>query len=165
MPTDSTTRMLHLLRAALPQDGAGSTDAELLSCFLERRDEPSFAALVKRHGPMVWVILRRLLDHHDAEDAFQVTFLVLARKAGAVRPRERVGSWLYGVAHQTALQARRASARRKGRQALVADLPEPAVTEGHLWHDLRPLLDEELSRLPDASQRVLVLCDLEGKTR
>src|SRR5579885_624536 len=93
----------HVRRAALLRDGAGLTDAQLLGYFVERRDEAAFAALVKQHGPMVWGVCRRLLNHHDAEDAFQATFLVLVRKASSILPREKVANWLYGVAYQTAL--------------------------------------------------------------
>jgi RNA polymerase sigma factor (sigma-70 family) len=115
---------------------------------------------------MVWGVCRRLLaSHHDAEDAFQATFLVLARKASSIVPREMVANWLYGVAHQTALRARAAAARRKGRERQVTEMPEPAVAEEGPWRDLQPLLDEELSRLPDKYRSVIVLCDLEGKTR
>jgi RNA polymerase sigma factor (sigma-70 family) len=141
------------------------TDGKLLGRFVERRDDKAFAALVRRHGPMVWGVCRRLLSQHDAEDAFQATFLVLVRKAASVVPRERVANWLYGVAHQTALQARRTAARRGAREKQVTDMPEPAVVEQDLWPDLRPLLDQELSRLPDAYREVVVLSDLEGKTR
>src|SRR3954462_12634647 len=102
-------------------DGPG--DGELLGRFVERRDEAALAALVDRHGPMVWGVCRRLLAHHDAEDAFQATFLVLVRKAGSVEPREMVGNWLHGVARQAALQARTA-ARRRAREAQVAELPD-----------------------------------------
>ena len=81
----------------------GLSDGQLLDRFVDRREEAVFEALVGRHGPMVWGVCRRVLrDHHDAEDAFQATFLVLARKAASVVPREKVGNWLYGVAYQTA---------------------------------------------------------------
>src|SRR3954451_18529250 len=103
----------HLRRAVPPPDGAGPGDGELLGCFVERRDEAALAALAKRHGPMVWGVCRRLLGHQDAEDAFQATFIVLVRKAASIAHREAVGNWLYGVAHQTALQARRSVARRR----------------------------------------------------
>jgi RNA polymerase sigma factor (sigma-70 family) len=165
MATNQTNQMMRQLRQVLLQDEAGSTDGQLLGCFLDRRDEAAFAALVKRHGPMVWNVCRRLLDPHDAEDAFQATFLVLVHKAGSIRRRERVASWLYGAAHQTALQARRSVARRRAREKQVTRLPEPAVVERDLWDDLRPLLDQELSRLPDIYRVVLILCDLEGRTR
>ncbi len=115
---------------------------------------------------MVWGVCRRVLrNHHDAEDAFQATFLVLVRKAASIASRELLANWLYGVAHQTALKARATAAKRKGRERQVTDMPEPAVTEQDLWRDLQPLLDEELSRLPDKYRVVIVLCDLEGKTR
>jgi RNA polymerase sigma factor (sigma-70 family) len=154
-----------LRRAVLLREGAGLTDGQLLGCFLEHRDEDAFAALVQKHAPMVWGVCRRLLNHHDAEDAFQAAFLVLFRKAGSVRPREMLANWLYGVAHQAALQARRTAARRGAREKQVTEMPEPAAAEQDLWDDLRPLLDQEASRLPDKYRVVLVLCDLEGKTR
>jgi RNA polymerase sigma factor (sigma-70 family) len=156
----------HLRRAVLLRDGAGMTDGQLLECFLTQRDDAALAVLVQRHGPMVWGVCRRVLpNHHDAEDAFQATFLVLVRKAASIVPRERVANWLYGVAHQTALKARATAARRKGRERQVTEMPEPAVAERDPWRDLRPLLDEELSRLPDRYRCVIVSCDLEGRTR
>jgi RNA polymerase sigma factor (sigma-70 family) len=156
----------HLCRAVLLREGAGLTDGQLLENFLSHRDEAAVAALVRRHGPMVWGVCRRVLpNYHDAEDAFQATFLVLVRKAGSIQPREMVANWLYGVARRTALKARATVARRKERETLVAEMPEPAVTAQELWRDLRPLLDEELSRLPDKYRIAIVLCDLEGKTR
>src|SRR5690349_12583926 len=114
MPTKQVSEVLqHLQRAVLRKDGAGLTDGQLLDLFLQRRDEAAVSALVRRHGAMVWGVCRRLLGHHDAEDAFQATFLVLVRRAASVRPREMVGNWLYGVAHQTALKARATVTRRR----------------------------------------------------
>ncbi len=133
--------------------------------FIERRDEAAFAALVRRHGSTVWSVCRRLLSQQDAEDAFQATFLVLVRKAASIVQRERVANWLYGVAHQTALQARRNATRRRAREKQVTEMPEPAVVEQDRWDDLRPLLDQELSRLPDKYREAIVLCDLGGKSR
>jgi RNA polymerase sigma factor (sigma-70 family) len=156
----------HLRRAVLLRDGAGLTDGQLLEDYIRRHEEAALAALVHRHGPMVWGVCRRVLrNHHDAEDAFQATFLVLVRKAASVVPREMVANWLYGVAHQTALKARATTAKRRARERQVTEMPEPAVTEQDLWHDLQPLLDQELSRLPDKYRVAIVLCDLEGKTR
>jgi RNA polymerase sigma factor (sigma-70 family) len=158
--------MQHLRRTVLLRDGAGLTDGQLLEAFLGRRDETAMEALLRRHGPMVWGVCRRVLqNHHDAEDAFQATFLVLVRKAAQIVPKERVGHWLYLVAHQTALHASRTVARRRAREKEVAEMPEPTVAEKILWRDLEPLLDEELSRLPDAYREAIVLSDLEGKTR
>src|SRR5262245_42633683 len=104
----------HLRRAALLQDAGGMTDGQLLECFLTRREGAAVEALLRRHGPMVLGVCRRVLgDLHDAEDAFQATFLVLVRRGESVVPRELVGNWLYGVAYRTALKARTARARRR----------------------------------------------------
>src|SRR5215510_5167446 len=156
----------HLRRAVLLREVAGLTDGQLLKDYLGHRHEAALAALVQRHGPMVWGVCRRVLrNYHDAEDAFQATFLVFVRKGASIASRELVANWLYGVAHQTALKARSTAARRKVRERQVTEMPEPAVTEEDLWRDLQPLLDEELSRLPNKFRTVVVLCDLEGKTR
>jgi RNA polymerase sigma factor (sigma-70 family) len=157
----------HLRRTVLLRDGAGMTDEQLLSDYISRRDEAALAALVHRHGPMVWGVCRRVLrNYHDAEDAFQATFLVFVRKAGSIASRELLANWLYGVAHQTALKARATAAKRKERERQMTEMPEPAVAEQDLcWRDLQPLLDDELSRLPDKYRAVIVLCDLEGKSR
>jgi RNA polymerase sigma factor (sigma-70 family) len=155
----------HLRRAVLLSDAAGLTDGQLLEDFIRRRDEAALAALVRRHGPMVWGVCRRLLvNHQDAEDAFQVTFLVLVRKAACVMPREMVANWLHGVAHQTALKARATSAKRKGRERQVTEMPDRAMTTTDDWEDLQPLLDQELGSLPDKYRVAIVLCDLEGKS-
>jgi RNA polymerase sigma factor (sigma-70 family) len=150
----------------LLRDGAGMTDGQLLEDYISRHDEAALAALVHRHGPMVWGVCRRVLrNHHDAEDAFQATFLVLVRKAASIASRELLANWLYGVAHQTAMKARATAARRRARERQVTEMPEPEVVQQDLWHDLQPLLDQELSRLPDKYRVPIVLCDLEGKTR
>jgi RNA polymerase sigma factor (sigma-70 family) len=156
----------HLRTAVLLRDGAGLTDGQLLEDYLRRHDRSALAALIRRHGPMVWGVCRRVLrNDHDAEDAFQATFLVLVRKASSVRQREMLANWLYGVAHRTALNARATTAKRKARERQVTQMPEPAATEADLWHDLQPLLDQVLSRLPDKYRVAIALCDLEGKTR
>src|SRR6201997_243095 len=135
----------HLRGVVLQQDPAGPTDGELLGRFVDHRDETAFEALVRRHGSMVWGVCRRVLtNHQDAEDAFQTTFFVLARKAAAVVPRAMVANWLYGVAHQAALHAARTAARRKERERQVTSMPEPAVTDNDPWPDLQPILDQEL---------------------
>src|SRR4051795_11414323 len=105
------TRFLNCLRRAVfPAHGGGQTDGQLLDAYVGRRDEAAFAALVRRHGPMVWGVCRRHLPNHaDAEDAFQATFLVLVRRATAVVPRDMVANWLYGVACNVCLKARAAA--------------------------------------------------------
>jgi RNA polymerase sigma factor (sigma-70 family) len=155
-----------LRRVVLLPDGAGLTDGQLLESFVRSTDESAFEVLVRRHGPMVLGVCRRVLGNvHDAEDAFQATFLVLARKAGSILPRERVASWLYGVAHRTARKARTMTARRSVRERQVAHMPEPeAVEPDNSWRELQPLFDQELSRLPDRYRDPVVLCDLEGKS-
>jgi RNA polymerase sigma factor (sigma-70 family) len=162
MPDRGLTHILRAIRRT-PPPPAG--DGPLLARFLRTRDEAAFAALVRRHGPMVYGVCRRVLGHaQDAEDAFQAAFLVLARKAGSVAKRESVGAWLYGVAYRTALDARAAIARRRARERQVEELPHPAggPTEPEDW---RPLLDRELSRLPEIYRAAVVLCDLEGRPR
>jgi RNA polymerase sigma factor (sigma-70 family) len=156
----------HLRGTVFPPDGAGLTDGQLLEGFVARREAAALAALVRRHGQMVWGVCRRVLsNYHDAEDAFQATFLVLARKAAAIASRELLANWLYGVAYQTATKARATAARRRARERQVREMPEPAAPQQDLWQDLRPLLDRELSRLPNKYRVPVVLCDLEGKTR
>ncbi|AGA28748.1 sigma-70 family RNA polymerase sigma factor [Singulisphaera acidiphila] len=151
--------------------GAGAlgrwTDGQLLDVFLARREEAAFEELVNRHGPMVWGVCRRILHrHHDAEDAFQATFLVLARKGDAIVPRERLANWLYGVAVQTALKARTLILKRGERERQVMTMPEPAARRLSLAEDLDlgPWLDQELSRLPEKYRAPIVLCDLEGES-
>jgi RNA polymerase sigma factor (sigma-70 family) len=145
-------------------DESRLSDGQLLERFLAAREEAAFAALVRRHGPMVLGVCRRVLRHHqDAEDAFQAAFLVLARKARAVRG-ESLANWLYTVAYHAALEARAAGARRRARERQVEEMPHPEVPPAEL-QDWRPLLDRELHRLPQKYRAALVLCDLEGKTR
>src|SRR5215831_7491223 len=115
------------LRGMLSWRGSEDTsDLRLLELFIANRDEAAFAALMRRHGPMVMGVCRRVLSHsHDADDAFQATFLVLARKAAAIGRRELLGNWLYGVAYRTALDARAAAARRRAWERQVSPMPEP----------------------------------------
>jgi RNA polymerase sigma factor (sigma-70 family) len=127
--------------------------------------EAAFAALVERHGPMVLGVCRRVLgDRHEAEDAFQATFLVLARKAGAIARREQLANWLHGVASRTALDARaRADRRRAREQRAFAMSAAEAVPDDAAEHgELRAALDEELSRLPASYRGAVVLCARGG---
>jgi RNA polymerase sigma factor (sigma-70 family) len=145
---------------------ANQTDRELLDRFLRHKDETAFSALVQRHGPMVLGLCRRILDHeHDAEDAFQATFLVLVRRAGSLDNPDLLGSWLYGVAHRTAMKARAQAARRRQQERQVASVTaaeEPPVDHG--WRELHTALDDELNRLPEKYRLPLVLCYLQGLT-
>jgi RNA polymerase sigma factor (sigma-70 family) len=152
---------------AMAVDTPGVPDGELLARYLASRDADAFAALVRRYGPMVLGVCRRILaNDYDAEDAFQATFLVLVRKAASVVPKARVGNWLYGVACQTAVRARSLAFKRRGREVHVAKVPERAeMVPPDEWRDIRPLLDRALCALPDKYRVPIVLCDLQGKTR
>ncbi|VTR93308.1 sigma-70 family rna polymerase sigma factor : RNA polymerase sigma factor, sigma-70 family OS=Singulisphaera acidiphila (strain ATCC BAA-1392 / DSM 18658 / VKM B-2454 / MOB10) GN=Sinac_7487 PE=4 SV=1: Sigma70_r2: Sigma70_r4_2 [Gemmata massiliana] len=155
-------RLRHLVATTDP-----APDADLLARFITNRDGPAFAALVRRHGPMVLAVCRRVLRHRqDAEDAFQATFLVLARRAGALGPRLRLGNWLYGVAYRTALGARRAAAVRRERESRAAETRTEAGTpDDGFAPELREALDRELVALPGVYRAAVVACDLEGLPR
>jgi RNA polymerase sigma factor (sigma-70 family) len=167
MPTGQINRVVsELRRICLHATSDRITDGQLLECFIGKRDESAFTLLVRRHGPMVLGVCRRILGNaHDADDAFQATFLVLVRKAPTVRPRDAVGDWLHGVAYRTALDLRGKLARQWSKERQVALLPEPAVTPEPGWFEVRTLLDGALSRLPEKYRLPIVLCDLEGRSR
>jgi RNA polymerase sigma factor (sigma-70 family) len=157
MVADTLARTVTRLVAA----GAGP-DADLLRRFVAARDEAAFAQLVRRHGPMVFGVCRRTLGHQqDSEDAFQATFLVLARKAHTVRP-DGVSRWLYGVAVRVANKAR---TRRDRRVPVSADLNEVAARPTPTPADWLPLLDAALARMSDRDRGPIVLCDLLGRSR
>jgi RNA polymerase sigma factor (sigma-70 family) len=160
------TRLTGLMRHLHAAPGPGSADRDALAAFVARRDEAAFAAIVQRHGPMVLRACRRVLHHtQDAEDAFQATFLVLARKAGTVGRAESLASWLHGVAIRTALRAKRDAGRRRRReqQAQTGTGPDPA--EALAWRDVQALLEVEIRRLPERYRAAFVLCHLEGRSR
>lgn len=139
-----------------------TTDADLLTRYLHDRDDTAFAALVRKHGPMVYGACRRVTaDHHDAEDAFQACFVVLAARAETVRPRERLGAWLHGVAVRCARKAR--DTRR--RTSSTHPLDEPAVLSPAVEPDLPDLIDDALAAIPDTYRAAVVLCHLEGRSR
>lgn len=147
---------------------SGADEADLVRRFVARRDEAAFAALVARYGPMVMAVCRRRLDRSsDADDAFQATFLVLARKAAALRDPGRLGPWLHGVALRVARRARREALRRAAREGQAAPIPE--IPAGDPQRDaeraeLRSALDDELARLPGRLRDAVVSCDLLGLT-
>src|SRR6266404_217558 len=166
MSLSSMNRVMQRIRqVVVDADDPCESDADLLASFLSHSDSRAVSVLIRRHAPMVWGVCRRiLLDHHDAEDAFQATFLVLLRKANTIKPRSMVGNWLHGVALQTALKARAMTMKRSTREKPMATVPDPAPkTTGD--HPMLAFLDEELNRLPEKYRVVLVLCDLQGKTR
>jgi RNA polymerase sigma factor (sigma-70 family) len=164
--TAGLLRQLHSLTAF--HEIEQLTDGELVRRFLARRDEAAFEGLLRRHGAMVLRVCRRVLrDTHDAEDAFQATFLVLARKAASLRSQESVASWLHGVAYRVALKARAGAERRRSHESRAGSpsTAGPDVLADVTLRETERLLDEELARLPEKYRTPLVLCCLEGKTR
>jgi RNA polymerase sigma factor (sigma-70 family) len=163
MPPSPTLLLDHLLRLA----ASPAPDAALLERFLRDRDEAAFAALVRRHGPMVFRVCRRVLaDPHAAEDAFQATFLLLARQAQAIRHRTSLAAWLHGVAYRVALKARAAEARRHRREAPAAGTapadPRPDPLGEVSAREALLLLEDEVARLPEVYRMPILLCCLEG---
>jgi RNA polymerase sigma factor (sigma-70 family) len=162
-PLRSFVRRLHEA-ARLPHTGL--SDRELLTRFATAHDEAAFRALVDRHGPLVLGVCRRLLrQEQDAEDVFQATFLILARKAASVRWRESVGNWLHEVAYRLAAEARGKAARRRVRERHAAATAPKFPTPDPGLGELCDTLDEELYRLPEQYRLPLLLCYLEGQTR
>jgi RNA polymerase sigma factor (sigma-70 family) len=156
----------YLRRVTAPTESHGISDVELLERFVRGRDEAAFELLVWRHRKMVFDVCRRILrDSHEAEDAFQATFLVLARRAGSIGRGTSLGGWLYKVAYRVALTAH-ARAARRGREVPLADLPardaNPATAAQ--WHEVRLVIDDEVNRLIDKYRLPFVLCYFEGKS-
>jgi RNA polymerase sigma factor (sigma-70 family) len=167
MTTPQADRLLpHVCQLLSAGRDGHIADRQLLETFAAQRDEAAFAALVRRHGPMVLRVCRRVLgDLHAADDAFQATFLVLAGKASSVGRGKSLGCWLYGVAWRLALKARLRSARRALQEAHAGLKPSDDPVADVSWREVRAVLDEELNRLPERSRFPLVLCYLEGQTR
>ncbi|MDG3007622.1 sigma-70 family RNA polymerase sigma factor [Paludisphaera mucosa] len=165
-PTNETVLRIQALYESGPVGPLD--DARLLERFVDRGGldrEDAFAALVRRHGPMVLAACRRMLDGPDADDAFQAVFLVLARKAGSLRRGGDLRPWLYGVAVRTAREARRRAARLRAREAGALDDSRPAIEADPDLFELRAALDEELQRLPGRYREPILLCELEGASR
>jgi RNA polymerase sigma factor (sigma-70 family) len=158
--------LAHARRLATRFEAAKTPDRQLLSAFVQNRDEESFTALVHRHGPMVLGVCRRLLrDSADAEDAFQTTFFVLARKAAAIRDIESTGSWLHGVALRSAHKCRVEQARRRRRERQYARTELAETADSMTWGELRGVLDDELGKMDRSYRAPLILCLLEGRTQ
>ncbi|HZV04835.1 MAG TPA: sigma-70 family RNA polymerase sigma factor [Gemmataceae bacterium] len=165
MATGQLAPILHYLRKVTSPTGGDISDAELLSRFRIHRDDTAFTALVRRHGPMVLAVCRRVVgDGHAAEDAFQATFLVLARKAGSLAQPELLANWLHGVAYRTAAKAKTEAARRRVHERQAVRSQEIDSSMEFEWQDLRAVLDEEVNRLPERYRVPVVLCYLQGQT-
>jgi RNA polymerase sigma factor (sigma-70 family) len=159
------TLLRHLCRLTGGPVESPALDGELLGRFVAHRDEAAFAALVRRHGPMVQGVCCSVLHNwHDAEDAFQATFLVLARKAASIRRQQSLGSWLHAVAYHLAVKALARASRRRTHERRVADMPADDPVLDMTVRDLQRVLHEELGRLDDKHLAPLALCYLEGKT-
>jgi RNA polymerase sigma factor (sigma-70 family) len=160
-----TTFFRRLTRSVAAETLGEETDRKLVERLLTNRDDAAFEALARRHGSMVYRVCWRILQHgQDAEDAFQATFLLLARKLGTVRKHESLASWLHGVAHRAALKAKAQAATRRHHERKAATL-EVAPSEDLFWNELRTVLDAELAGLPEKWRLPLILCYLEGRTQ
>jgi RNA polymerase sigma factor (sigma-70 family) len=151
---------------AVTSRGETASDRELVDSFVARKDNTAFATLFRRHGPMVHSLCRRVLgNEQEADDAFQATFLVFARKAQSLRSADTVSSWLYGVAYRTALKARCSATRRRAHEAAApVRLPTEPLTEMTVA-EAQGIVDQELAALPEKFRSPLVLCCLEGLAR
>jgi RNA polymerase sigma factor (sigma-70 family) len=166
VPDTRLTGLFRRLHSGMAPAAVGQADREALRAFITHRDESAFALLVQRHGPMVLRVCQRVLHHtQDAEDAFQATFLVLARKAAAIGKTEALASWLHGVAFRIAMRARRDAGRRRMRERQAATPVGSDPAEALAWRDVQILLNAEIGRLPERYRSAFVLCYLEGRTR
>jgi RNA polymerase sigma-70 factor (ECF subfamily) len=166
VPEQTHGPLLRFVRRLAAEPAAGASDEQLLERFLSGSDPDTAAAILRRHGPMVLAVCRRVLDNaHDVEDAFQATFLVFIRQAATIRRRGGLGPWLHGVAFRVARKAQVRAARRCHREQVVARevACNPMPEEDR--RDLRRVLDEEVSRLPERYRRALVLCYFQGRTK
>jgi RNA polymerase sigma factor (sigma-70 family) len=159
------TQLEPVVRHLVGMTGADRTDADLLRQFVEHREEAAFSALLARHGGLVMSVCRRLLPRHDAEDAFQATFLALVRHAPSIRQTDAVAGWLYRVAHRIATKAGTDMARRSARERQSARAAPPPPSSEAALRELQAVVDEEIRRLPEKYRAPFLLCCLEGKTR
>jgi RNA polymerase sigma factor (sigma-70 family) len=159
--------VLHYLRTRLGFAAAEvDTDGQLLRRFAGGHDETAFEALLRRHGPLVWGVCRRVLAREpDAEDAFQATFLVLVRKAASVRKQASLASWLYGVAHRIALKARADDRRRCSDELGDVSAPQADALSEAAGREVQAIVEEEILQLPERLRAVVVLCGLEGRSK
>ena len=161
---NSVFRQLRLLLGA--KHGSDLSDGQLLKRFIDHRDEDAFTALVRRHGKLVLGVCRRVLNHaQDAEDVFQATFLILARKACSIRRREAVGSWLYQTAYRLAQKTRARAEQERRREDRVAAAAQTNPVDDVGWREVRDIIDAEVARLPDKNRAAILLCYFEGRTQ
>jgi RNA polymerase sigma factor (sigma-70 family) len=167
MPKGTTSQILQFIHRLAAEPGGGELpDGVLLERFATGRDEPAFTALLRRHGGMVLHVCRSFAAaESDAEDAFQATFLALARQAGSIRRSESLAGWLHGVAYRVALKGRAAAADPRAHEAKAPPRAVPGPADELAWREVRHVLHEELARLPEKYRAPLVLCYLEGKTQ
>jgi RNA polymerase sigma factor (sigma-70 family) len=153
----------HIRKLTTSEAGRAATDGELIAAFSAHNDQAAFAGLVRRYGPLVLGVCRRVLrQEQDAEDAFQATFLVLARRAGTIRKRESLASWLHGVAYRVAMRARHQAARRRAREAQTKAAAPGDPSWKAAWQEVQAVLDEEIQALPEKCRAAFVLCCVEG---
>src|SRR5262245_51477370 len=150
-----------MFEPAPPEDADGA----LLEAFIARRDDAAFEKIVRRHGPRVFAVCRRILGQDaSADDAFQVAFLTLACKAHSLRKRQSVGAWLYRVAFQVAVRAKAKESRRREVEGRAMQPPRPDPSADVESRETQQILDTELAALPEGDRAVLLLCGVEGQT-
>jgi RNA polymerase sigma factor (sigma-70 family) len=155
----------HIRKMVDAQILAEATDRQLVDRFARGHEESAFTILLRRHGPMVLGVSQGILRQlQDAEDVFQATFLLLARKASSIRKRESVASWLHGVAYRLAVRAKAQRALRRSQEMKASAMRKPGPNVEEAWRELRPVLNEEMEKLPESYRTALILCYLEGKT-
>ena len=167
MSSSAVLTSVRRLRSLLAgQHGQEQSDEQLLTAFADRRDDLAFATLVCRHGPMVLGVCRRVLGHEqDAEDAFQATFLVLARRAAALHNKTALGSFLHGTAYNLASKVKRVASRRRKYEGRAPERSSVSPSDELLWREVQALLDEEIARLPEIYRSAFVFCCLENLSR
>ena len=154
-----------LRRLVVAHQTQANSDAQLLQRFAAHQEAAAFATLIERHGRLVWGVCSRVLGHHqDAEDAFQATFMVLARKAGSIRRAEALTCWLQGTAHRVALRARRDAATRRRHEQRVLPMPAQHAVFQTSLEEVMAILDQEVQRLPAKQRAVFTVCALEGRS-
>src|SRR5579871_829600 len=147
-------------------ESTGPSGPKLLGDYVDRRDSRAFADLVEMYSSLVYGVCRRVArNHHDAEDAFQATFLILSQKGASIKNRQLLASWLFRVAYQTSLRSKMQSDTQRAKELSMAQSSQPAAEPHSLWADLKPVLDCELNRLADKYRLPVLLCDLGGATQ